>query len=50
MPYDVAKSFGISDLGRKPADDPSRVRAGRLREMTAEFEEFWTPVSTARAE
>ena len=31
----------VSDLGWKPADGPSRVGAGRLREMTREFEEFW---------
>jgi hypothetical protein len=31
----------VSNLGWKPADGPSRVSAGRLREMTTEFEEFW---------
>jgi hypothetical protein len=29
------------DLGWKPADGPRTVGADRLREMTAEFEEFW---------
>lgn len=31
----------VSNLGWKPAEGPSRVSAGRLREMTTEFEEFW---------
>jgi hypothetical protein len=31
----------VSDLGWKPADGPNRVSGSRLREMTAEFEEFW---------
>ena len=30
----------VSDLGWKPADGPARVSAGRLREMTTEFEEL----------
>src|SRR5260370_31331733 len=36
-----AAEVAVSDLGWKPADGPSRVSAGRLREMTREFEEFW---------
>jgi hypothetical protein len=32
----------VSKLGWKPADGPDRVSTGRLREMTTEFEDFWT--------
>jgi hypothetical protein len=39
----------VSDLGWKPADGPSLVSAGRLREMTAEFEEFWAEQPDAQA-
>jgi hypothetical protein len=31
----------VSSLGWRPADGPERVSAGRLREMTTEFEAFW---------
>lgn len=31
----------VSGLGWRPADGPSRVSAGRLLEMTTEFEELW---------
>ena len=38
----------VSDLGWKPADGPSRVSAGRLLEMTTEFEELWAEQADAQ--
>jgi hypothetical protein len=39
----------VSDLGWNPAEGPSRVSAERLRDMTAEFEEFWAAQPDAQA-